>query len=281
MNNIDNNINRTSKIEVVGLNNNGILFSVNNHLQYNKSYKNIILINGSQFDHYNHNGKLIFNPFSIEESFYGHYGDFYNKDFKLYIYKYIVDNDNDNVIEFAYSLIRLLELLNSNQNIIMGQSYGGVIGCVASPSDLIKGVYAANPPIMGSPLSNLDLLKKNIKNPADLFLYIICSIILEPGKGFTIDDYLGVDIPINDKIHIFGGAINDLIPNNIMEHIMHLGAKKIKQLSGKNGDGMTIFVEDYLKQLGLDVIVMENAYHHNLKNAHYKKIIYDKMKKEN
>lgn len=254
---------------------NGVLFEVDPERQYDQNATNIIYINGSQLDHFNKNGKTIFNP-CAGNTRYGHVGDWYSDNLKPYIFKYIVDDDYDDSSDFTFSLENLLEVLDTDKNIVVGKSYGGIIAGISAQSDLVQEAHLVNPSILGSSLSDLKLIKDNCHNFTDLLIYLGCLHILEPERCFTYENYMGVYIENSPKIHIYGGSVNDLEPTTVMERVMKLGADKIYELSGELSDGMAIWKEDYYKKRGFDYTLMDRPYHYKSNEADYMYKIYSK-----
>lgn len=268
-------ITRKTELSEVKRNSNGVLFEVDPSRTYDKDHFNIIYINGSQIDHYNKNGKTIFNP-CAGNTRYGHVGDWYSDNIKPYIFKYVVKDDQDNSTKFSQSLINLLDSLGIDKNIIVGKSYGGIIAGISAKSSLVSDVHLVNPSLLGSSLSNLKLIKENRHKFTDLILYLSCAYILEPDRAFTNENYTGVYIENSPKIHIYGGSVNDLKPKSFMDVIMKLGADKIYELSGKLSDGMAIWDEEYFKQRGFDYTIMDRPYHYKSNEKDYMYKIYSK-----
>ncbi len=269
-----------SSMNVVAKNKNGLLLEVDKHINYCNDPFNLIYINGSQLDHYNKKGNSIFNIIAGSSN-YGHVGDWFNELYKPYIFKYIVNNDRDYSSHFSKSLLELIKVLNTNKNILVGKSYGGVIASVASESNLIKEVYAVNPSISGSPLADIELLKKYKKTLIDCALYAACLRILEVNREFTIENATGIDLDFNEKIKIFGGSINNLKPHTPMEVIMKIGANKIMEITGKRSDGMAIWDEEFFINKGLNYIELDRPFHHRSQNKVYMKTIYNEIKTKN
>lgn len=264
-----------TQLHEVARNKNGVLMEVDPDRTYSIGATNIIYINGSQLEHYNKNGKTIFNPVAGNTRF-GHIGDWYSDDLKPYIFKYVVSEDNDDSAKFSASLVNLLKLLDTNKNIVVGKSYGGIIAGLSAESDLVSDVHLVNPSMLGSSLSNLKLIKDNCHGFTDLIIYLSCLHILEPERVFTDENYKGVYIENSPKIHIYGGSVNDLKPVTLMERVMKLGADKIKELSGEKSDGMAIWNEDYFKSRGFDYTLMDRPYHYRINESDYMYKIYSK-----
>ncbi|MEG2310992.1 MAG: hypothetical protein RSB76_03285 [Clostridia bacterium] len=273
-------IGRNSKLEVVGRNKNGVLFSVNTNESFNTDCNNIIYIMGSQFDHYDENGTLSVSPFGKNYT-YGHHCDWYDEDNRPYIFKYIVAEDSDNSQNFSQSLIELTKLLNTNNNIVIGKSYGGIIGMVSSYSDVFKSVILVNPSIQGSPLSDEVMLKnyKSKKIP-DIIIKFCCNFILEKNRGFTLENAKGIEIIENDKLIVFGGTINELIPNNLTEQKMKMGATVIMRMSGQRSDGVACFDENEYLLHGIPVVNMPMPYHIYTQDRKYMSEIFDMLKEK-
>lgn len=269
-------IKKDTSVRVVAQNKNGLLFEVDPERSYDSDFVNVIYINGSQLDHYTQDGKTIFNP-CAGNTRWGHVGDWYSDNIKPYIFKYIVDDERDDSLVFSESLIELLESLDTDQNIIVGKSYGGVIAGHSARSNLVSSVHMVNPSMMGSSLSNLKLIKYNCHSFTDLAIYLGCRHILEPGMKFTEENYRGVYVENSPKIHIYGGSINNLKPTTMMERIMHMGADKIYELSGLLSDGMAIWDENYIKSRGFDYTLMDRPYHHRSNHEDYMGKIYTKQ----
>lgn len=170
----------------------------------------------------------------------------------------------------------MLKELDTDKNIVVGKSYGGIIAGLSAQSDLISDAYLVNPSMLGSSLSNLKLIKDNCHGFTDLVIYLSCLHILEPEKTFTEENYRGVYIENSPKIHIYGGSINDLKPVTVMERIMKLGADKIYELTGEKSDGMAIWNEEYLMNRGFDYTLMDRPYHYKTNEADYMYKIYSK-----
>ena len=166
--------------------------------------------------------------------------------------------------------------MDTDQNIIVGKSYGGIIAGLSAQSNLVKDVHLVNPSMLGSSLSNLKLIKDNCHGFIDLAIYLSCVHILEPGRAFTDENYRGVYIENSPKIHIYGGAVNDLKPKNVMDWVMKLGADKIYEITGKQSDGMAIWNEDYFVERGFDYTLMDRPYHYRSNEKDYMYKIYSK-----
>lgn len=268
----------TTFTEVVR-NKNGLLFEIDPERSYVKDSYNVIYINGSQLAHYNKKGKTIFNP-CAGNTRWGHVGDWYSDNIKPYVFKYIVEDDFDNSSKFTASLIELLKTLDTDKNIIVGKSYGGILAGLSAQSDLVSEVHLVNPSMLGSSLSNLKLIKDNCHSFTDALIYLSCCHILEPDRTFTKENYEGVYIENSPKIHIYGGAVNHLKPRNVMEWIMKLGADKIYEISGEQSDGMAIWNESYFKERGFDYTLMDRPYHYNSNEKDYMYKIYSKRIKK-
>lgn len=268
-------IKKDTPVRVVAKNKKGLLFEVDPRRDYDSNSVNVIYINGSQLDHYDRKGKTIFNH-CAENTRWGHVGDWYSDNVKPYIFKYIVDEDKDGSKVFSESLIELLKSLDTDQNIVVGKSYGGAIAGHAAQSSLVSNVHMINPSIMGSSLFNLTLMRYNCHSFTDLGIYLCCNRVVEPGMKFTEENYKGVHVENSPKIHVYGGAINDLKPNTMMERIMHMSADKIYELTGLLSDGVTIWDERYIENRGFDYTLMDRPYHHRTSHEDYMGKIYKK-----
>lgn len=266
-----------SSMTTVTQNKNGLLFEVDGEKEFNKEHKNLIYINGSQLAHYNKKGQSIFSPIAGNINF-GHVGDWYNQNLKPYVFKYIVDKDTDGVEEFKESLEEILKTLDTDQNILIGKSYGGVIASYLAQSNMVQDSYAINPSLCGTPLSDLSILRDTLRGVPDLIVYEVSKTLLEPGKRFTEENAKGVDVDYSPKIHIYGGCINDLIAYTPMQLVMHLGADKIVREAGKLSDGMAIWDEDYYQSKGFDINHFNRPYHYLSQNSHQMEKVYQKIK---
>ncbi|MEG1008397.1 MAG: hypothetical protein RSF67_00995 [Clostridia bacterium] len=236
---------------------------------------------GSQLDHYDSTGTLKVSPVGKNYT-YGHDCDWYSETNRPYIFKYIVDKKTDNSNNFSNSLIELMKLLDTNNNIVIGKSYGGIIAMVSSESDVIRSAVLINPSIQGTPLSDEGVLK-NYKNGCitDVVIKFCCNFILEKNRGFTRENGKGIEIVENKKLIVFGGTINELVAENATEKFMKMGASVIKRMSGHQSDGVAHFDEEEYLSHGIPVINMAKPYHIYTQNKNYMSEIYDILLNKN
>lgn len=233
----------------------------------------LVLINGSQLAHYNDKGYGN-QPLNIGDPFFGHGNDVYDSSIDTYIFKYNTEfRPKANSHVYAKGLENLLEYLDTDNIVILGKSYGAQIGLAASVSKLVKGVIAYCPSIMGSPLQNIEKLRsykpKNIKE-AIVIKLAIATMIKELGKGFTrengngMDDIGNIDVA---KVHAYGGAINDLEPENMLERTMKWGADTIFNMSseldgiGQRSDGMAVWDPQVLEKYHIPYTEIDKPHH--------------------
>lgn len=173
---------------------------------------------------------------------------------------------------FAKSLINAISV-NKLENVdIIGLSVGGMIGIRCSNHGRIDEVRAIHPPILSSPLANLDLLHDNYSNfnAKEKFLYGILKLIVNPKFGFQQENAQGYLKDLKeyelDKIKIFASQI---CSSDKVDFLSKELAEFIYKITGKKSDGVVCHDKDLLNNLGFDVIEAQTPTSHFGLNSEY------------
>jgi hypothetical protein len=278
---------------------NGILYEVVTDNSFSSNSKAIVYTNGSQLDHYTPAGneigyKQFFKNNILHQSsnkthnsgslslvmggggMYGHSCDWYDENHQPYIFKYIVSDDKDGMVDFSASLIRAISKINK-ETIIIGKSYGSVIGAYAASHPNVSKILAVNPCFLGSPLANPEIMNKFHLNFSFCASSLFTKAILETNRNFTFEVANGMEIPQTDKLTIIGGSIKNLSLQKQSDYLMKIGYNTIMYLSGEESDGMAIWNRKKYNQVGVPIIEMERPFHANSQDSEYMKEIFVKQ----
>ena len=198
----------------------------------------------------------------------------------FYDYSIFTHNKEDIVGEaFAYNLLESLKMAGLADVDLITHSYGGIIGALASTSDLIHKVYAIHAPITGTPLVFPEHILKyqpDLTRKEKLLLNAV-SLVVNNKYGFEIDSYEGVylnQVDLN-KIVLVG---NSLDPNNEKGIVLEL-YNIIKKFNGYENDGVVVFDKEHFDRRGINYVLDEHTNHFNSLNPEKLERVYQLSKK--
>lgn len=163
-----------------------------------------------------------------------------------------------NSVNFAVSLNACIEKSGLTDVDIVTYSYGGLIGLSLTNYPAIHKVVAIHPPILGTPLANLNFLKSCIHqfNFNQKFIIRLISNMVDDEYGFQSENRDGIysnnfsNVDLS-KYYVIGSGINyDEEMNIIMKKTYEI----IYMLTHKENDGVVIYSSFELKSLGVQCI---------------------------
>ncbi len=184
-----------------------------------------------------------------------------------------------NAHSFCNNFLKSLEEADLGNVTIVTESFGGLIGALATKSDRVDQVIAIHPPIIGTPLAEISAYKskKNLLTNYQKLLTKIISLITNPRYGFEQDNLKGVNLNEVDlnKLLVVGSYLDlEHEPLKFLLDIYDI----ILKYTGFRSDGVVIFEPSEFDRLGINYIQEEQHNNHfvagspeNINNA--KKLI--------
>lgn len=177
----------------------------------------------------------------------------------IWVYDYPIYQGDKKLYDtslFAKSLMEGLKEANLEDVDIMGQSVGGVIGMRAAISPRVEKTVAIHPPILSSPLANLELLreKKKYYTLKQKMILKFLGMIVDPAFGFqqeNIKGYQDLDAKeIHEKSTIVGSSITGLEKKDLAQILSDM----IMKATGKESDGVVLWCKEQLQKMGFQVL---------------------------
>ena len=178
-----------------------------------------------------------------------------------WMYDYSVftkDKNRINAKNFTENLKSALKSAKIGEVDLITHSFGGIIGALATDSDLIHKVYAVHPPITGTPLANPQYIDnyKHLLNEQELKLLKIIKLLINTNYGFEKDSFNGLDLRNIDlnKLVVIGSSTNPEQEEGLNLNLYNM----LKKVTGYENDGVVILDEDLFNKLGINY-VKENS----------------------
>lgn len=201
----------------------------------------------------------------------------------VWVYKYLnklSDREAHNVCNNSRSLMIALEESKIKDADIVGEGLGGVIGILSSYSSRVDRIVALHPPILSSPLGNIDLLKRKANTYQRKLVLMALKRIIDDTYGYSYDSLKGFrDLSSKGhlkKVKVVGSSI---VGNPSISNLDKILSDYIYDCTGVGNDGVVLWDANRLSEMGFLVQEDEEPISHieMLRNPEYKKDISKKL----